>query len=51
MSSEYEFVIKLTVKADDKIQALEIVKNYLGEVELSASAESDMFAELGVSYD
>lgn len=51
---EYDLKLTITVTADSKTHAMEIVRKELGhvvDVELSASAESDLFAELGVAYD
>ena len=50
----YDINVSFLVKADSKIHAMEIIKEKLGtliEVELEASVESDLFAELGVEYD
>jgi hypothetical protein len=50
----YDISVTFVVQSDNKIHAMEILKEKLSdllEVELSPSVETDLFAELGVAYD
>lgn len=50
---EFDVAITLTVTADTKSEAMDIVRKQLNVVntELSQEVETDLFAELGVQYD
>ena len=51
--AEFDVTVTITVTADSKAEAMDIVRNKLDvfETELSPEVEAELFAELGVEYD
>lgn len=51
--AEFDVTVTITVTADSKAEAMDIIRKQLNavETELSPEVETELFAELGVEYD